>query len=133
MAESTAESTGDQIVLRGLVFYGYHGVNAEEQKLGQRFRLDLTLWTDLHAAAASDDLTDTISYAAVYACVQPIMTGPPSRLLEHVAGRIAGALLATEPRLQRLRVRLLKLDPPIPGMTGGQAGVVLHFRRPAGP
>ena len=47
----------------GLVFYGYHGVNPEEQKLGQRFRVDLTLWADLHPAAASDHLGDTISYA----------------------------------------------------------------------
>ncbi len=125
-------TASDQIVLRGLVFYGYHGVNAEEQKLGQRFRLDLTLWTDLQAAARSDDLADTISYAAVYALIAPIMTGSPSRLLEHVAGRIATALLAAEPRLARLRVRLLKLDPPIAGMTTGQAGVVLHFARRAG-
>ncbi len=122
-------SAGDQIVLRGLVFYGYHGVSAEEQKLGRRFRLDLTLWTDLQAAAQSDDLADTISYATVYTAVQPIMEGPPHRLLEYVAGRIAAVLLAAEPRLVRLRVRLLKLEPPIAGMTGGQAGVVLHFRR----
>jgi dihydroneopterin aldolase len=119
----------DRILLRGLVFYGYHGVNPEEQKLGQRFRVDLTLWTDLQPAAASDDLEDTISYATVYEQVQAILEGPPSRLLEHVAGRIGQALLA-EPRVARVRVRILKLDPPIRAMATGQAAVELVFDRP---
>ena len=116
----------DRILLRGLVFYGFHGVNPEEQKLGQRFRVDVALWADLQTAATSDDLDDTISYATVYAQVRSILEGPPSRLLEHVAGRIGQALL-TDPRVARVRVRILKLDPPIRTMATGMAGVELVF------
>jgi dihydroneopterin aldolase len=46
MNRQVASLPGDRILLRGLVFYGYHGVNPEEQKLGQRFRVDITLWAD---------------------------------------------------------------------------------------
>ena len=128
MNRQVASLPGDRILLRGLVFYGYHGVNPEEQKLGQRFRVDLALWADLQAAAASDALDDTISYATVYEQVRAILEGPPSRLLEHVAGRVGRALLA-DPRVARVRVRILKLDPPIPTMATGQAGVELVFDR----
>jgi dihydroneopterin aldolase len=50
-------------------------------------------------------------------------------LLEHVAGRIGQALLA-EPRVARVRVRILKLDPPIRTMATGMVGVELVFDRP---
>ncbi|HUS16117.1 MAG TPA: dihydroneopterin aldolase [Chloroflexia bacterium] len=120
---------GDRILLRGLVFFGYHGVNPEEQKLGQRFRVDVTLWVDLRAAAESDDLAATISYADVFAQVQAVMEGEPSRLLEHVAGRIGRALLADR-RVALARVRIEKLQPPITGMATGTAGVELDFEQP---
>jgi dihydroneopterin aldolase len=129
MSPQHRSSTSDRIILRGLVFYGYHGVNPEEQKLGQRFRVDITLWTNLTTAATSDDLADTISYAWVYEQVAAIMTGPPSRLLEHAAGQIGQALLA-DPRIARLQVRILKHDPPIAGMTQGTAGVELTLSQP---
>ena len=129
MTRQAGSRPRDRIILRGLVFYGYHGVNPEEQKLGQRFRVDLTLWADLQTAAASDHLGDTISYATVYEQVRAILEGTPSRLLEHVAGRLGEALLA-ESRVARVRVRILKLDPPIRTMATGTAGVELVFDRP---
>jgi 7,8-dihydroneopterin aldolase/epimerase/oxygenase len=128
MTEDRRGPARDRVVLRGLHFYGYHGVNPEEQKLGQRFRVDLTVWADLSRAAASDDLADTISYAEVYEAARAVMEGAPSRLLEHAAGRIGGALLR-DARVERARVRILKLGPPIPHMDQGAAGIDLEFRR----
>src|SRR4051794_17407585 len=63
----------DKILLRGLVFYGFHGVNPEEQALGQRFRVDVTVWADLAPAAASDAVADTVSYATVYKRVRALV------------------------------------------------------------
>ena len=34
---------GDRIILDGMVFYGYHGVNQAERELGQRFVVDVEL------------------------------------------------------------------------------------------
>ena len=45
----------DQILLEGMIFYGYHGVNPEEQTLGQRFIVDVAIDADLREAGQSDD------------------------------------------------------------------------------
>src|SRR5215212_3493863 len=115
----------DKILLRGLVFFGFHGVNPEEQALGQRFRVDVTLWANLALAAASDAVVDTISYATVYKRVRALVEGPPSALLEHLAGRICADLLALDPRIERVCVRVTKLTPPLKGSATGTAGVEL--------
>lgn len=49
-----------------MTFFGYHGVFPPENQLGQRFVVDLTMWCDLAAAGASDDLQDTVNYADVF-------------------------------------------------------------------
>lgn len=43
-------------------FYGYHGVFPEENKLGQRFKVDLTVELDLKRAGESDDLEHSVNY-----------------------------------------------------------------------
>ena len=37
----------DKIFVNKMEFYGYHGVFPEETKLGQRFKVDLTVEADL--------------------------------------------------------------------------------------
>ena len=48
--------TSDEILLEGMRFYAYHGVNPEERALGQRFTVDVVLAVDLRRAGRSDDL-----------------------------------------------------------------------------
>ncbi|TSB45097.1 dihydroneopterin aldolase [Alkalicoccobacillus porphyridii] len=105
----------DKIQLNRMKFYGYHGVFDEEQKLGQRFQVDLTLELDLSEAAENDDLNQSIDYGDVYSRVQRIVEGEPRKLLEAVTQRITADLLAAYPHLQRCTVVLIKPDPPIPG------------------
>jgi dihydroneopterin aldolase len=120
----------DEIALTGMTFFGRHGVNAEETALGQRFGLDLSIWLDLSAASESDRLADTVSYSAVYKLVREAMEGEPSQLLEHIAGRIARAVLAHDPRIERVRVKVSKLSPPLKGSTTGEVSVILTRSRP---
>jgi hypothetical protein len=54
-------------------FYGRHGVNPEEQTLGQRFEVDVELRLDTRPAALQDDLRLTINYAQVYKAVKRIV------------------------------------------------------------
>ena len=56
----------DRIVLHDIIAHGKHGVNPGEREKLQPFRIDLVLHMDLGRAAASDDLHDTINYAAVH-------------------------------------------------------------------
>lgn len=57
---------GDKLILRGLKFHGFHGVKEEEQKLGQKFLVDVDAWMDLRKPGQSDKLSDTISYTEIY-------------------------------------------------------------------
>ena len=84
----------DRIRLRGLRAFGHHGVLAHERAQGQTFVADVVLHLDTRAAAASDDLADTVSYAAVAEDVVAVLGGEPVDLLETLAERIAAVVLA---------------------------------------
>ncbi|MDR1456366.1 MAG: dihydroneopterin aldolase [Tannerella sp.] len=103
------------IDLTGMKFYACHGVSPQERRVGNDFTVDISYTFAAEAALESDELDDTVDYAGVYGIVKAEMERP-SRLLEHVAGRIFHALCAAFPQLTRLRVKLSKLNPP----TGGE-------------
>ena len=106
----------DYIHLNEMAFYGYHGALAEETKLGQRFRLTVSLATDLSAAGKSDDLDKTVNYAEVYMICRDIVEGAPVKLIETVAENVASAILNGYPeKVSGVRVVLIKPDPPIAG------------------
>ncbi len=79
----------DRIELRGLRIRGHHGVFDHERRDGQDFVVDITVWIDLAAAAASDDLADTVDYGALAQRAADIVAGPPRKLIETVAAEIA--------------------------------------------
>ncbi|KAG0585348.1 hypothetical protein M758_2G004400 [Ceratodon purpureus] len=98
----------DRIMLRGMLFHGYHGVLAEENKLGQKFLVDVDAWMDLSKAGESDEMGDSVSYADIYKQIKAIVEGPPFKLVESVANAIAKALLSAHPSISDVRV---KMDP----------------------
>ncbi len=121
--------TDDTVFLEGLQFYAYHGVNPEEQALGQRFLVDVALATDLRAAGRSDDLALTINYSVVYKRIRAIIEGPPRQLIEAVAEEIAAALLA-EFSAEAVTVTVRKPEVALKGAFLGAAGV--RIRRAKG-
>ena len=86
--------TGDRITLTGVRGYGYHGVYADEKRAGQEFIVDVTLSLDLRAAAASDDVADTVHYGEVADRIVADIEGRPVDLIETLASRIADGVLA---------------------------------------
>ncbi|EAD4549677.1 TPA: dihydroneopterin aldolase [Listeria monocytogenes] len=105
----------DKIYLNELVFYGYHGVLAEETKLGQTFRVSLILGLSTKKVGISDSVDDTVSYAEVYETVKEIVEGTPFKLIEALAEKIATEVLTGYPLLEEVTVKLIKPNPPIPG------------------
>jgi len=95
-------------LLEGMNFFGRHGTLPAEQSLGQRFVVDLALYCDLRAAGQSDDLRETVDYSEVYRQVRAIVEGPPLRLTEAVAERIAAAVLEAHPRVKAVQVKVAK-------------------------
>lgn len=103
----------DRIVLSGMEFHAHHGALAEEERLGARFTVDLELGLEL---TEDDQLDSTVDYSRVYDQVQRLVTGSRHRLIETLAGLIAGAVLAEEPLVQEIVVRVHKPHAPLPGV-----------------
>ncbi len=116
-------------MLRGLVFFGTHGVNPEETELGQRFGVDLTVRLDLSKPARTDHLDDTVSYSALYKLVRAEVEGKPSKLIEHLAGRLLDKILDYNKRIIEVEVTISKLSPPLKGITSGEVAVRLKRKR----
>lgn len=106
----------DRIILRGMLFHGYHGVFVEENKLGQKFLVDVDAWVDLSKAGESDDLEQSVSYADMYKQIKVIVEGPPFKLVESVASAIANALLSTHPSISDVRVKVCKPHVAVEGV-----------------
>jgi dihydroneopterin aldolase len=105
----------DRVELRGIRAVGTHGVLPAERERAQPFAVDLDLSVDLRPAGQSDDLADTIDYAAVVAAVVAEVAGPPAALLERLAERIAEGVLAVGgDRATSVTVAVHKLRPPVP-------------------
>jgi dihydroneopterin aldolase len=102
----------DKICLTGLRFMACHGVLPEERERPQLFLVDLTLCLDLRAAGQSDQLADTVDYAAVCADVRRVLTGASYALLEALAEACAQTLLTAYP-IDAVRVRIAKPRAPV--------------------
>jgi len=119
-----------QIALEGLEFFAFHGYYDEEQKIGNKYGVDLHLKTDLHAAGASDKLAETVNYEVLYRLTLAEMQ-QPARLLEHLAHRILDRVMAEFPQVRRARVSVSKFNPPLGGICQ-RARVTLSRKRAAG-
>lgn len=98
----------DTIFIEGMRVAARVGVTAAERESPQVLRFDLELRCDLRRAGASDDIGDTLDYAAVYQQVVTVVEDTRCALLEHLAARIAHALLSAFPACAQVRVRVGK-------------------------
>ncbi|SEB84974.1 dihydroneopterin aldolase [Paramicrobacterium humi] len=102
----------DTIRLTGIRVHAHHGVFAHEREAGQPFVADVTVWTDLRRAAASDDLTDTVHYGELAEQVAAALASDAADLIETVAERVAAAALGFA-AVARARVTVHKPEAPI--------------------
>lgn len=96
-AGTVAPGRPDLITLTGVSATGYHGVLDFERREGQPFVVDAVLQTDFGAAASSDSIAATASYAEVAERIVAIIQGEPVDLIETLAVRLAEAILAEFP------------------------------------
>ena len=103
------------IELEGMRFWAFHGCLESEKKKGNLFLVDFKGEIDLSKAAESDNLNDTVNYAAIHEIVKKEME-VPSDLLEHVAGRIIKAIDADFKEFSKFSIRISKRNPPVDGL-----------------
>lgn len=102
----------DTITLSGLRASGRHGVYEHERVQGQEFVVDAVLELDTGAAAASDQLADTVDYGALAGRLVAVVTGPPVNLIETLAERLVESCLA-DGRVTAATVTVHKPHAPI--------------------
>lgn len=105
----------DKIYVNMMEFYGYHGVFPEENRLGQRFIVDLSVSIDLKKAGESDELKFSVNYGELYQVCKEVVEGKPYKLLEAVAEEITASVIRAFPLVLDVTVKVIKPDPPIPG------------------
>ncbi len=103
-----------KIEIENMEFYAYHGHYKEEQIVGNKFLVDLSLETDLEPPAHSDSLKDALNYQQAYMIVEREMK-VKSQLMEHIAGRILDALYREMKGILRATVKVSKMNPPVGG------------------
>ncbi|MDP9452998.1 MAG: dihydroneopterin aldolase [Actinomycetota bacterium] len=104
---------GERIELRGLRLLGRCGAEPAERAEPQPLEIDLDVSADLARAASTDELAHTVDYAAVCDATVSAVEAPVV-LLEHLAQRIADAVLAADGRIEVVDVAVRKLRPPVP-------------------
>lgn len=103
------------IRLKNMQFYGFHGVNESEKKLGGRFEVDVELNLSLNSSCFSDDLEDTIDYESVYKIVESCVKRDKFYLIEALANSIAKDILNNH-ELESILVRVRKPNAPLNGV-----------------
>ena len=104
-----------KVALEGLEFFAYHGFYDEEQKIGNKYSVDVEVETDLMKAASKDALGETVDYEELYKMIAKVMA-KPTRLLEAINYRIMKEVFAHFKAAKRVQVSISKFNPPIGGV-----------------
>ena len=105
------------IKIENMEFYAFHGHYREEQIVGNRFIVDLTIETDMSVPSISDNLKDAVDYQKAYLIIKAEME-KKSYLLENIASRILDALYAEMSGIKKATIKVSKMNPPMGGKIG---------------
>lgn len=103
-----------QLKIQNIECYSYHGCLKEETIIGGKFSVDVIIDYDFSKAIVSDELKDTIDYCVIHDIVRSEMN-IPSKLIEHVAGRIKNKIVSSYPNTNSIKVLVTKFNPPVNG------------------
>lgn len=106
----------DEIILKNMAFYGYHGVLDEEKKLGQKFFIDAILYLDLKEAGKTDNINYTANYGLAYEMIEKVVRNERYNLIEALAERICGEILDSFKEIQKISVKVKKTEAPVSGI-----------------
>lgn len=103
----------DEIHIKNLEVFAKHGVFAEENRLGQKFIVNVILYTDTRLAGKQDELTKSIHYGEAAAFITRFMQEHTYQLIEAAAEQLAQAMLVQISRLQAVELEIKKPWAPV--------------------
>lgn len=98
----------DAIVIEGLKVDTVVGCFTWERQIQQPLLLDLTIQTDLSAAAASDELIDTLNYAEICELSAQVIQHAQPKLIEHAANLVLAALFERFAAIAAIQITIRK-------------------------
>lgn len=110
----TAELARDEIRIEGIEVFAHHGVYPEETRLGQRFLVNVVLYTDTAEAGRTDELKWSTNYGEVSLFISRWMQENTVKLLETIAERLAEELLLYYDLIYAVDLEIQKPQAPIP-------------------
>lgn len=103
----------DTITIKKLEVFAHHGVLKEENVLGQKFLVTVSISTDTREAGMHDAIEQTINYAEVCHRITECVTTKTHRLIETVAEQVAQMILTTYESAKTVTVEIAKPWAPI--------------------
>ncbi|MCI0751713.1 MAG: dihydroneopterin aldolase [Flammeovirgaceae bacterium] len=103
-----------RIALEGLEFHAFHGVYPHERESGNYFEVDISVDAEVKNASSTDSLETTVNYEDLFRIVKNVMDSP-SKLLETVGEKAIEQIFRELPTVQKVELRISKLNPPIGG------------------
>ncbi|MFN2137318.1 MAG: dihydroneopterin aldolase [Candidatus Promineifilaceae bacterium] len=97
----------DKIIIKDLLLRSILGINPEERENKQDILINLVLYADIRAAAASDDIEAAVNYKSVTKRIIQHVEDSSDLLVEKLVSDIARIVL-TEFNVERVRVRVEK-------------------------
>ena len=104
----------DQLRIKDLEVYAYHGVFAAEKELGQRFVLDLILDYDMTRAAKTGDLTASIHYGELAQELVKWCQESKEDLIETLAYQLIDKIFQSYDLVEKVSLEVKKPWAPVP-------------------
>ena len=105
------------ITLQDIELRAYHGCYDLEQKVGNRFVVELRITTELGSVADEDAVEKAVNYLTVYEIVRDVMRNT-CRTIEAVSQNIICAVKENYPQIVEIECCVAKLAPPLGGKVG---------------
>ncbi len=106
-AKNNQMESQDKIIIKNLLLRGIIGINPEERVKKQDILINMVLYTDMRAAAASDEIANTADYKSITQRVIQHVEESANCLVEKLVTDIARIILSEFP-VERAVVRLEK-------------------------
>jgi len=107
-----------RIELKRMKLYSYHGVLAQERRVGNDYEVSVGVDYDSSSAVVTDSIKSAVNYAELAEIVRLEMA-IPSNLLETVATRIATRICMEFNSVRGGYVSITKVMPPIGAAVDG--------------
>ena len=105
----------DKIIIKGIEVFAYHGALSEENSLGQRFTIDITMKKNIRKACVNDTLEDTVHYGFVHDDVVTLTKNNKFKLIEKLAEELA-KMIVEKYGVKEVTVSIEKPNAPINGI-----------------